>query len=58
MCLVKKKKIFSGLSLAFNDELTTREEMMELIEHFMRSMNKIIPDGGLQRMCTVSSSIH
>ncbi|VDM07665.1 unnamed protein product [Wuchereria bancrofti] len=49
-------RTYTGLAIAFNDELTTRQEMMVLIEHFMRSMNKIIPDGGLQRMCTVPKS--
>uniref|UniRef100_A0A8R1TKQ7 FAD synthase n=1 Tax=Onchocerca volvulus TaxID=6282 RepID=A0A8R1TKQ7_ONCVO len=49
-------RTYTGLANAFNDELTTREEMRESIEHFMRSMNKIMPDGGLQRMCTIPKS--
>ncbi|VBB27973.1 unnamed protein product [Acanthocheilonema viteae] len=49
-------RTYNGLAVAFNDELTIREEMMELIERFMRSMNKILPDGGLQRMCTIPKS--
>ncbi|VDP14281.1 unnamed protein product [Onchocerca flexuosa] len=49
-------RTYTGLANAFHDELTTREEMRELIEHFMRSMNKIMPDGGLQRMCTIPKS--
>uniref|UniRef100_A0A0R3RSL6 FAD synthase n=1 Tax=Elaeophora elaphi TaxID=1147741 RepID=A0A0R3RSL6_9BILA len=49
-------RTYTGLAVAFNDQLTIREEMMESIEHFMRSMNKIIPDGGLQRMCTIPKS--
>ncbi|EFO16664.1 lenep protein [Loa loa] len=49
-------RTYRGLALAFNDELKPREEMMELIEHFMRSVNKFIPDGGLQRMCTIPKS--
>ncbi|KAM3720021.1 putative FAD synthase [Dirofilaria immitis] len=49
-------RTYTGLANAFNDELMTKEEMKELIENFMRSMNKIIPDGGLQRMCTIPKS--
>uniref|UniRef100_A0A915PNJ1 FAD synthase n=1 Tax=Setaria digitata TaxID=48799 RepID=A0A915PNJ1_9BILA len=49
-------RTYTGLAVAFNDELATRKEMRELIEHFMRSINKIIPDGGLQRMCTIPRS--
>uniref|UniRef100_A0A1I7VCW8 MoCF_biosynth domain-containing protein n=1 Tax=Loa loa TaxID=7209 RepID=A0A1I7VCW8_LOALO len=50
-------RTYRGLALAFNDELKPREEMMELIEHFMRSVNKFIPDGGLQRMYTKKRSV-
>ncbi|CAG9533989.1 unnamed protein product [Cercopithifilaria johnstoni] len=49
-------RTYTGLAIAFNDELMIREDMRELIEHFMRNMNKIIPDGGLKRMCTIPKS--
>ncbi|VDK80891.1 unnamed protein product [Litomosoides sigmodontis] len=47
---------YARLAVAFNDELTIREEMMEFIENFIHNANKIIPDGGLQRMCTIPKS--
>ncbi|VDM94983.1 unnamed protein product [Thelazia callipaeda] len=47
-------RTYTGLAIAFDDELTIRKEMKEWMKYFMCKMSKIIPDGGLERMCTVS----
>lgn len=49
-------RTYTGLAAAFNDELVTRKEMREVIQRFMCSTKKIMPDHGLERMCTIPKS--